>query len=202
MPQREAGGQDPRLEARTLRGSPRLVPPPPHLSPRSPAAAPAPLVGLQGGRGRSRAASRNARRMRRKWPWRRLRVSCGHRDSGRWAHSHLSNQLPSPEAITAAAPRSPGIRRFRGPPSRTPSPLLSLHGRRAPKPDRKPKQGRHSATTGARPRAETSSCLRPGDSQRAQGRYQSDGPKGVRGTGASAASSGPAGPAEHAGGCS
>lgn len=122
-----AAGGVPAGAARSPRcsfGSPRPVdfspsgPAPAHLSPRFPAAAPALLVGLPGGRGRSRAASRNARRRRRRWPWRRLRVSCGHRDSGRWAHSHLSNQLPSPEAITAAS----GIRRFRGPPSRTPFP--------------------------------------------------------------------------------
>lgn len=162
VPEWEAGTRGAPLGSRTLRTSRGLVPPPPHLCPRFPADAPEPLVGLQGGRGRSRAASRNARRRRRRWPWRRLRELRSLR---------LRALGPLPPQQSAAQPRShhcsltsaSGIRRFRGPPSRTPFPCCHCEGAGRQSLTESRGRVRHSATTEARPRARASGCLRPGD---------------------------------------
>lgn len=84
-----------------------LIPPLPHLSLPSPGAAPAPLVGLHGGRGRSRAVSRNAPRRRRRWPWRRPLSSSGRRDSGPRARSYSAVSRPAPQASRRPPPQSP-----------------------------------------------------------------------------------------------
>ena len=91
-----------------------LIPPPPHLSLPSPGAAPAPLVGLHGGRGRSRAVSRNAPRRRRRWPWRRPLSSSGRRDCGPRARSCSTVSRLAPQASRRPPPQSPKTRRFRG----------------------------------------------------------------------------------------
>lgn len=117
--------------ARKGPSSPRRVPPSPHLSPLSPGAAPAPLAGLHGGRGRSREVSRNAPKRQRRWPWRRPRSSSGLRDFGHWPRSCAGGQPPSPAGITATAATTAGDEALPGP------------RRGPPEPERPPRSYRH-----------------------------------------------------------
>lgn len=124
---------------------PLLVQPSPHLCLPSPGAAPAPLAGLHGGRGRSREVSRNAPRRRPRWPWRRPHSSSGRRDSGLWARSYSGGQPPSPAGITATAATTAGYEALPGP------------RRGPPEPERPPPAFRHGES--ARRESLTESCV-------------------------------------------
>lgn len=111
-------------------GAPGLSLTPPHLSQPSPGAAPAPLVGLHGDRGRSHAVSRNALRRRLSWPWRRPLSSSGSRDSGHGARSYSAVSRPAAQTSRRPPPPPLRTRRFRGRggvlPSRNAHPLHAV----------------------------------------------------------------------------